>query len=94
MSSPYNYDDETSHLYSPKFGVFNGKSSGSVELDECGPYWGHKVPERLVTWLNKKGDDSSKKPERQTEREDVQGSSDGVHDGKSCVCGVVPTHEY
>jgi len=69
MSTPYGWN-EVVHLYHPKFGTFNDKSSGSFALDEYGPYWGHKVPEEVVTWLNSEGVDKEDKEDKSTKKSD------------------------
>jgi hypothetical protein len=90
MSAPYRYDGVL-HLYNPKFGTFNGKSSGSFELDEYGPYWGHKVPEKLVTWLNAKGvDKENKKEDASTEKSDGKSKSKSLKEVQIAYMTVSP----
>lgn len=67
MSTPYRWD-EVVHLYQSKFGTFNDNSSGSHELDEYGPYWGHKLPEESVTWLNSKDVDKEDEEDNSTKK--------------------------
>lgn len=73
------YEDVPTDLFETKFRAFNEPSSGTFELEQCGPQWGHEMPVAKMTWLNGQSDapaqsskDDPKTKERAKTFEEVQ----------------------
>lgn len=63
-------------LYEPRFLGFNGAASGNYPLDEYGPYWGFKMPQSKITWLNlDEGEEEGKEEEEDDGTDGAQGKT-------------------